>query len=270
VLLADGTVKEVTFEGQGRKKLGEIINVGGQDAIVVGIKNNPTKSVEELKALLPDLQRVADANGVSKKQILDLYEALGPKGVKSLATRTDNEILAALEAVRLEKLEGGHSLFRHGSQVSHPDLKHRLKTGYAPDAWAKPKRWSPTPGSTRFSSYSDWMKTRDVAFDGILANHGVDLRLNLPPSPGAPTRYAIVVEHKGVIGGGHVGRPGTRVQIPDPSGQLVNRGYSATDPVGGIKRTTTTIVWDSNLNRWKVVQHFPEARTTAPADYVVP
>lgn len=53
-------------------------------------------------------------------------------------------------------------------------------------------------------------------------------------------------------------------------GALVPSGYSSTGPVGGIKRTTTTIAWDSSLNRWKVVQLFPEARTTVSADYVVP
>jgi len=43
VLLADGTVKEVSFKGQGHKKRGEIVDIGGQDAIVVGIKHNKIK-----------------------------------------------------------------------------------------------------------------------------------------------------------------------------------------------------------------------------------
>jgi hypothetical protein len=115
VLLADGTVKELSFEGQGRKKLGEIVDVGGQDAIVVGIKHNKSKAVQDLEKLLPNLRKVAEDNQVS---LPHLYKVLGSKGVKNLATKTDDEILGAVKATRLQKLHPDHSFVVVKNQVS--------------------------------------------------------------------------------------------------------------------------------------------------------
>jgi hypothetical protein len=293
VLLADGNVQEVSFEGQGRKKLGEIVNVGGQDAIVVGIKNNPTKAVDDLKALLPDLQRVADNNGIPREELLDLYQWVGPKGVKYLlSAKTDDEILAALKAVGLEKLDNGHSIFRHGSHVSDPALKKRITEGIAPDGFI-----SPASPSTRFKSFQDWVETRQEALDGIKNGQGqtgVPVDLSQPPGAGGnppDQSHGIVVEHtsRPDLGQGFRG-DGTKyprsITGKSSSGGTVTttkQVWPNTAPVKhGIHRTKTTIRWQPDPSvpsggHWKVVQHIPWARDfdfatntyTAGADLVL-
>jgi hypothetical protein len=62
------------------------------------------------------------------------------------------------DARALEARDGGHSLDRHGPDLSKEDLKRRLSTGYAPDG-----AFSPAPGySTKFGSYGDYLQTRET------------------------------------------------------------------------------------------------------------
>ncbi len=102
VLLADGTIKEVSFEGQGRKKIGDLAKHNGDDAIVVGIKNVPSKDVEGLGKALSRLQETVKGQGGSQ-QFLYLQEVLGSKGLKNLATKTDDEILATFKVAEVVK-----------------------------------------------------------------------------------------------------------------------------------------------------------------------
>ncbi len=102
VLLADGTIKEVCFEGQGRKKIGDLAKHNGDDAIVVGIKNVPSKDVEGLGKALSRLQETVKGQGGSQ-QFLYLQEVLGSKGLKNLATKTDDEILATFKVAEVVK-----------------------------------------------------------------------------------------------------------------------------------------------------------------------
>lgn len=67
------------------------------------------------------------------------------------------ETVAKDKAEGLETAEGGHSLGRHGPEISDKGLKDRLSTGVAADG-----AFSPTPGaSTRFSSYEAYLETRE-------------------------------------------------------------------------------------------------------------
>jgi hypothetical protein len=289
VLVASGEIKhfdstDLTRSRSGSYKLGEkVTTVAGDTGTVVGITKDASKTVQALDNLLPRFQTIADANGIPRTQLLDLYDYLGPKGVKNLAKKADDEIVAALKAVELEKLDAGHSLARHGPQVSNPALKKRITQGIAPDA-----KISPASPSTRFKSYKDWVDTRQSGLDAIENHYGV----NLSQGPGMGSNppdvsHRIVVEHSSRpdLGEGFYGT-GTKYTTTITSGGVTKTGkvFPGTAPVKkGINRTVTTIEWvaDPSLpvgGRWKVVQHIPWGRDfdfvtktyTAPADYVVP
>jgi hypothetical protein len=65
------------------------------------------------------------------------------------------------EAEQLEEATGGHSLDRHGPDVSDALLKRRLTSGVAPDDVL-----SVAPGySSRFADYATWIDARQAAID---------------------------------------------------------------------------------------------------------
>ncbi|MBE9126182.1 MULTISPECIES: hypothetical protein [unclassified Coleofasciculus] len=89
ILLADGSLKEVSFKGQGRKRVGDVIEHEGQEAIVVGIKNQSSISVQDLQQSLPRLRETAKAQGWSD-EFLDLYNVFSPKRLKTIAKKIDD------------------------------------------------------------------------------------------------------------------------------------------------------------------------------------
>jgi hypothetical protein len=212
ILLADGQLNfheshnlTRSKPGKGKLKLGEEVIANGIPGIVVGSSKNASKAVKELDDYLPKLQQLVDNNGILRDSILDLYDSLGPKGIRYLAKQGDNEVLAALKAVQLEKLDGGHSVFSHGPHLPHAELKERLKTGWAPENWRAPRRWSPTSGSSKFNSFEDWLDSRDKAFDAIQHNYGFNLRAATPPAPGMPNKFTVTIKHNRSIGKSHLG-----------------------------------------------------------------
>lgn len=75
-------------------------------------------------------------------------------GIAALQMKTPQQ-----EATELEARDGGHSLARHGPDVTDDALKKRLDTGVAPDG-----AFCCAPGlSTRFVSYEEYLKTRTDA-----------------------------------------------------------------------------------------------------------
>jgi hypothetical protein len=288
VLIATGEVKyfeakNLTRTETGNYKLGEkVTTAAGGAGTVVGVTKDAARTVNDLQTHLPRLQALADAKGIPREQFLDLYEVLGPKAMTKLATKADDEIVAAFKAVELEKLDAGHSVARHGPQVSNPALKKRITQGIAPDG-----KISPASPSTRFKSYQDWVDTRKAGINAIENHYGVDISKG-PGIGGNPpdTSYKIVVEHSSRpnLGEGFYGT-GTRHNTSITSSGVTRTGrvFPGTAPVkSGINRTLTTIEWvNPSLpggDRWKVVQHIPWARDfdfatktyTAAADYVIP
>ncbi len=68
------------------------------------------------------------------------------------------ETSAKEQATTLETAEHGHSLGRHGPELTNDQLKNRLTTGVAADG-----AFSPTPGaSTKFKSYETYLDTRQT------------------------------------------------------------------------------------------------------------
>jgi hypothetical protein len=70
------------------------------------------------------------------------------------------------DAEALEARDGGHSLGRHGPDVSDDKLTERITTGVAPDG-----KFSPTDTSTKFASHEVYLETRTkaaVTLDGAI------------------------------------------------------------------------------------------------------
>ncbi|HBE21685.1 MAG TPA: hypothetical protein DEG17_16205 [Cyanobacteria bacterium UBA11149] len=76
ILLADGNIENVSFKGEGRKQIGDRVTHEGQDAIVIGIRNEESAIVKELKQELPEFRNTT-------------YKAFGEKGLKNLATKAN-------------------------------------------------------------------------------------------------------------------------------------------------------------------------------------
>ena len=211
-----------------------------------------TKLLDKLKEAF---ELLAKALRVRKRRTIDLKKrANGARVIETKwqAERT-REAAAKLRALAHEKKDGGHSLDRHGPEVSDADLKKRLETGQATDG-----KFSPTKGSTRFSSYEDWVKTRADALADISRKNNVDL--TKPPVPGAPTEYMTSLDHGRAIDEGLVGDVSSRVRVTDPASPTkTGWGYPNSSAVDGITKTTTKVAWNPQANDWQVVQHYPDA-----------
>ena len=174
------------------------------------------------------------------------------RGGRELSAGAEREAAFKRQALELERRDGGHSLARHGPQVSPAALERRIRTGVAPDG-----KVSPTAGSSRFVSHEEWVKTRETAWRAIEETYGVDLEKRVAPD--GKTDYVIVVEHNRVIDDGFIG-VGAKTKATDPRRQRPLFVYQQTQAVTGITRTTTRVAWDEACSCWKTVQHFPEVR----------
>jgi len=111
------------------------------------------------------LSRRASALTTSKtKQVAGLAKVLAG-GNQNLLGKRSGELESLIEGVSavgargLESRDGGHSLARHGPDITDEQLKTRLETGIAPDG-----ALSPAPGmSTRFLSHEAYLQSRERA-----------------------------------------------------------------------------------------------------------
>ncbi|MBW4599434.1 MAG: hypothetical protein KME29_07425 [Calothrix sp. FI2-JRJ7] len=234
------------------KKLGLDLKLQDIDKLVTDLGDNAVKKLSQ------------DLKG---NEIQTLVTDLGNNAVKNLATKGSDEIKAGFEAVKLERADSGHSIARHGPQVSDAALKDRITTGIAPDG-----KFSPATPSTRFNSFKDWVETRDAALNDAFIN-GKGMDLSKPPgvggNPTGPQR--VIVEHtsRPNLGEGFKGT-GPKATV-HPPGKKPQKLPTGTAPVTGINLTATTIEWvgSGSSGRWKVVQHIPWGKPTTP-DYTIP
>ncbi|HBW51074.1 MAG TPA: WXG100 family type VII secretion target [Herpetosiphon sp.] len=233
-------------------------NAALSGAAAIPIIGDIAKGVDKAADVAKVVDKVSDASRAIDKAD-DAADAA--KGIDKAAdaTKAADEAAAAAKAAEdaskaralaLESADGGHSIARHGPEVSDQQLKDRLTTGYAPDG-----KLSPTSASTKFNSYQDWERTRQSALDDIAKRDGVDF--SKPPAPGEPTRYMTTVDHgHPPIGNGFEGVDGKK--IPNPNGGSGKiKVYDNTQPLGDISQTKTTVEWNPTTNNWDVVQHFP-------------
>ena len=189
-----------------------------------------------------------------------------PTAMQRIAAMSEERALEV--ARRLEKIDSGHSLDRHGAQVSLGDLDKRLKTGVAPDGVV-----SFAPASTRFNSNKSWLETRQGAIDTLREKYGslVGNDLRKPPGPNDDTNLIVRVKYDKPIDDGFIPDRSSKSQAvifvdpatgkltaPTPGGK-VKKGnvFSRTEPVENVTGVLTNIAWNATEKRWKVVQHFP-------------
>ncbi|WP_263452349.1 PKD domain-containing protein [Hyalangium gracile] len=212
---------------------------------------DPPVPVRRRRNLLDDILDRIDPRRRRRKKLIEENKRMPKPDRKPPIEPPDPRKLRSKKlAEELERLDSGHSLDRHGPDVTDALLERRLKTGIAPDG-----KYSSAPASTRFSSYDDWLKTRDDALRAIEKREGISLER--PPGPGEPTKHSINLDHKRPIDEGFVGS-GTKTKITDPATGKKHNIYSNTDPVSGITGTKTSVEWNPATNRWDVKQHFPD------------
>ncbi|MCB9746605.1 MAG: hypothetical protein H6741_10335 [Alphaproteobacteria bacterium] len=299
--------------GSGKLRMGEQVLTQGDEAmegVVVGLdradKGALAESLEQLSGATARRAEHAAALGVDGDDILPMYKHLtqadmpektiteraatlglseddmrraireqGEGTLTRMGQRSDEEMLYALKAGQHEVADGGHSLLRHGPDVTDEALKRRLTEGVAPDL--KPVENAP-PGSTQFHSYQEWLETRQKAIEAIeagqsSANWPIDLR-HAPGNSGNDPNIEhakTILEHTSSdtsSGRGYIGKPMTlngqkRVSDtrPDGTSHKIWPGTNSVDE--GVNRVVTTVAWDASNTRWHVVQHFPLAGETS-------
>lgn len=175
--------------------------------------------------------------------------ALVGRVVAELHRRFIAEPRARRDAVALETADhtanphAGHSLGRHGPQVTDAQLQSRLTTGTAPDG-----AFSPAPGtSSRFNSHIDYIQTRQAAATSA-ANAIATLQGRLAPLLTAYETACVTF-------------------LTTPGGPAKGAAGAARNAARtAVTNATGTITNPSPTELAVVVQNFPMPATTPPAD----
>ncbi|WP_428268610.1 hypothetical protein [Haliangium sp.] len=190
---------------------------------------------------------MARAAGVDRGRIAEMYAHMGPDNMGHVLRAGEDEFKYAAEASRLETMDqqdygpAGHSIARHGPQVTDEQLKARIEKGVAPDGAT-----SKTRNSSRFTSFAEWHRCRQEALDDFKAAFGIELD---QPLPGGKTGARATLTKDRQVGTGWRGRTGTK----DPNDKRLWLGQDAEPTLGFV---TTRLDW--NGSRWVVTQHFPD------------
>jgi hypothetical protein len=113
-----------------------------------------------------------------------------------------SEIQAHREALRLERIDHGHSLDRHGPQLTAADHTRRVTQGIAAD-----NVYSPTAVSTQFHTASDWLCTREKAIRYAEAQYGITQGQAPNLSRGQPSSYEVILEFRRSRATAHSAQP---------------------------------------------------------------
>ncbi|MEZ4658827.1 MAG: hypothetical protein R2911_14765 [Caldilineaceae bacterium] len=150
------------------------------------------------------------------------------------------------------QLDPSGTLAQHGPELADQALIRQLQSGVAPDGAIRPVR-----AATRFSSYDNWLSTRQAALHELQRQAHLDgIDLSQLPRPGQPDQRKITLAHGRHIGDGFVGQgqPSTRMV----GGQPV-KVYGQYARLAGIAQTTTTLRWNPESRQWEIDQHYPDA-----------
>jgi len=152
------------------------------------------------------------------------------------------------QAQTKDDLDGGHSIQRHGPDVTDEELTDRLKTGVAPGG-----TYSPTRKSCKFINYGEWEATRTAAFGEAERRLGITFGPQRDQNGGGGP-ITFTMGHGRVVGEGFEG-VGAGTYKPHPKGGGGGQVYSAFAPLPPLTQTKSTIEWDGK--HWVASQHFP-------------
>lgn len=142
----------------------------------------------------------------------------------------------------------GHSLDRHGYDVSEEDLIKRLTTGIPPNPKTDKTR-SYTQASTQFENPQDWLAGREIAAEAarnLPPGKRVDIDEKVQtydpdadPAANPPEKAEFTIDHGRPIDQGFVGLK--KSPVPDDEGKFKN--YETFEKVEGLTRAKVGFVW---------------------------
>ncbi|MBY6138857.1 hypothetical protein KUV26_05345 [Leisingera daeponensis] len=195
--------------------------------------------------------------------------------------RTDLGALCASAALDCEAADGagsnaGHSLDRHGPDVSDEDLITRLKTGKPPNAHSDDER-SYTGASSKFHSPQDWLAGRELAAQAALAK-GIDITETEMTFTGDPLadpeeNADFTVEHGRPIDKAYIGHK-KHVRLDDSGEPIPDKTYETFEEIEGLTRAYVNFIWEPELlpaettNHPAPNTHHDEEKAQDNADYV--
>jgi hypothetical protein len=207
-------------------------------------------------------QKIAQLERKIEGLVKQLKE-LAPERVEKAAENL-TEAVAKGRVTLIEKIEKGHSLLRHGPQLTDNQLIKRLEEGVAPDG--KIEIGKVPRGSTRFSSDTDWLQIREKASEQITKrapfHGGVDL--TKPPAPGSQEAFkgtSRIIEFDRPIGNGFIGKEETLHEITAQNGRKL-KVFGEVEKVEDLTRVQVTYKW--NGKQWEAKQFFPDATNYDP------
>ncbi|WP_323782433.1 hypothetical protein [Leisingera sp.] len=214
------------------------------------------------KELKPFEDKAAAAEAEAKKPDFD------KAGTAFDQVRKDLEKLSTEAAEAYEMMDGvgsnaGHSLDRHGPDVSDEDLITRLKTGKPPNAHSDDER-SYTGASSKFHSPQDWLAGREIAAEAALAK-GVDITETEMTFTGDPLTDPdesadFTVEHGRPIDKAYIGRK-KHLRSDDSGEPIADKTYESFEEVEGLTRAYVNFIWEPEL--------LPAETTAFPVDPTV-
>ncbi|NVK15434.1 MAG: hypothetical protein HWE35_14795 [Rhodobacteraceae bacterium] len=170
------------------------------------------------------------------------------------------EAAEAYEAQDGTGSDAGHSLDRHGPDVSDDDLITRLKTGKPPNAKSDNER-SYAPASSRFESPQDWLAGRELAAQAAMDKLGIDIAATEMAYDGDPDAIKdsaeFYVEHGRPIDKAFIGRK-KQVRLDDRGEPISDKGYETFEEAEGLTRAFVNFLWEPDP--------LPAETTAFPAD----
>lgn len=159
----------------------------------------------------------------------------------------------------------GHSIGRHGPQLTDGQLIERLKSGKAAD-WSPGKKLSFTGASSKFKSMEDWLAGREMGAALAKEKNGVDvgaLKLGKDPDTGAfiePVAQKFVIDHGRPIDEAFIGRKKNVSYIADTGEIKEERTYETYEALTGISKARVNFTWE--------FKKIAGAKPSSVADYI--
>ena len=228
---------------------------------VQGILKALERAGTDAGKLTPFKERVAAAEDEARKPDF-------PKAKTAFdGIRTDLQALCKEAAEDCEAKDGvdsnaGHSLDRHGPDVSDDDLIQRLKTGKPPNAKTDEER-SYTGASSKFHSPQDWLAGRELAAQAALdSDEKIDINVTKMDVSGNPLdwpeeNFDCTVEHGRPIDKAFVGHK-KHVRLDDNGEPIPDKTYETFEEIEGLTRAYVNFIWEPDK--------LPAETTPFPAD----
>lgn len=223
---------------------------------VLGVQAGILKAARKDKSILDPAPDTEEALDKAVKDAELLAQALKfAEAAKAFAkVRTDCEALARKAAKSFEDKDhddgsglvssAGHSLDRHGPDVTHPDLIRRLKTGTPPN-FKDPNEKSYTGASSKFASPQDWLAGRQLAAEAA-EKQGIDLDATeiKPPYDDKQIGADFFVDHGRPIDEIFLGLKKNRKQDPATGEMMDDNTYESFQEMSGLTRAYVNFIWE--------------------------